>query len=614
MLTKAPEPKGKLDTMTAHATVAAAAVATAAVEVNGPEGEVADWEAIDWRTQEDNVRRLRQRIFAASRAGDLKKVRNLQKLMLRSRSNALVAVRRVTEINAGRKTAGVDGVRVVESPQKAELADWAQRHAMPWSPRPVKRVYVPKSNGRRRPLGIPVIADRCLQALTVNALEPEWEARFEPRSYGFRPGRGCHDAIVAVHTTASRADAKRRWVLDADLAAAFDHLNHDHICESLGTFPARGLVRQWLEAGVVEDGRFARTEEGAPQGGVISPLLMNVALHGMEAAAGVRYHVTGTRAGTTMPDCPVVIRYADDLLALCHSREQAEQVKARLAGWLAPRGLVFNEDKTQITHLDRGVDFLGFTIRRFPNGKLLTKPSNDALRRIRGRLSAEAKALRGANADAVIAKINPIITGWAAYYRIGASKQAFGALDAHLWRLAYKWAKFSHPNKSTRWVIARYFGKFNHARHDKWVFGSQESGFYLRKFAWTPIVRHRMVAGTASPDDPSLTDYWRLRRRRNPPPMGATTLRLLRAQHGRCPLCRGLLLHADREPQSPREWEQWLTATRKAVRQHAVTAWAAGTPDERAATRLIHTHCHRRAINGGNGTALLRTRQPPGLA
>ena len=157
----------------------------------------------------------------------------------------------------------------------------------------------------------------------------------------------------------------------------------------------------------------------------------------------------------------MVIRYADDLLALCHSREQAEQVKARLAGWLAPRGLVFNEDKTQITHLDRGVDFLGFTIRRFANGKLLTKPSNDALRRIRGRLSAEVKALRGANADAVIAKLNPIITGWAAYYRIGASKQAFGALDAHLWRLVYKWARFSHPNKSTRWVIARYFGKFN---------------------------------------------------------------------------------------------------------------------------------------------------------
>jgi RNA-directed DNA polymerase len=221
-------------------------VADIAAVVNGPEDELLDWDAVGWRHAEENVRRLRQRIFAASRAGDLKRVRNLQKLMLRSRSNALVAVRRVTELNAGRTTAGVDGMVAVAPEHKAELADWLQYRTQSWSPRPVKRVYVPKSNGRRRPLGIPVIADRCLQALTVNALEPEWEARFEPKSYGFRPGRGCHDAIVAIHTSASRTDAKRLWVLDADLAAAFDHLDHDPICESLGTFPAVGMVRQCL--------------------------------------------------------------------------------------------------------------------------------------------------------------------------------------------------------------------------------------------------------------------------------------------------------------------------------------------------------------------------------
>jgi RNA-directed DNA polymerase len=345
------------------------------VVVNGPEGVRLEWDAVQWHRVEADVQRLRQRIFAASRAGDLKQVRNLQKLMLRSRSNALHAVRRVTQRNAGRLTAGVDGEVVVLDEQRAEMAHWLQHQAEPWSPRPVKRVYVPKSDGRRRPLGIPVIADRCLQALTVNALEPEWEARFEPKSYGFRPGRGCHDAIVAIHTVASRTDAKRLWVLDADLKAAFDRLDHDHIRASLGTFPAREMVRQWLRAGVIEDGRFTSTDEGAPQGGVISPLLLNVALHGMEAAAGVRYHHTGTRAGKVMPGCPTVIRYADDLLALCHTREQAEQVKTQLAEWLAPRGLVFNEDKTRITHLEQGVDFLGFTIRRYPNGKLLTKPS-----------------------------------------------------------------------------------------------------------------------------------------------------------------------------------------------------------------------------------------------
>lgn len=261
---KAPEPKDKLDTMTGHS-FSTPVVDAMDLGVNGPEDERLDWGTVDWRTHGDNVRRLRQRIFTASQAGDLKKVRNLQKLMLRSRSNALVAVRRVTEVNAGRKTAGVDGKVAVTSEQKAELVDWMQHLAVPWSPRPVKRVYVPKSNGRRRPLGIPVIADRCLQALAVNALEPEWEARFEPKSYGFRPGRGCHDAIVAIHTTASRTDAKRLWVLDADLAAAFDHLSHDHIHESLGSFPARGLVGQWLRVGVIEDGQFLTTDEGAPR-------------------------------------------------------------------------------------------------------------------------------------------------------------------------------------------------------------------------------------------------------------------------------------------------------------------------------------------------------------
>jgi RNA-directed DNA polymerase len=406
-----PELRDKLD---ATSMVEATEVAHDNAVVNGPEGGPGDWDAVQWRTVDKDVRRLRQRIFAASQAGDLNKVRNLQKLMLRSRANALHSVRRVTEQNAGRTTAGVDGNVAVTAQDKADLADWVQRRAQPWTPWPVKRVYVPKKNGRRRPLGIPAIADRALQALTVNALEPEWEARFEPRSYGFRPGRGCHDAIKAIHQAGKGRNAKRLWVLDADLEAAFDRLSHEHVEALLGTFPARGLVRQWLKAGVVEDGWFAPTEEGTPQGGVISPVLMNVALHGMEHAAGVRYLRLGTDAAHVAAGSPVLVCYADDLLALCHSREQAEQVKARLAGWLGPRGLAFNQAKTQITHLDQGVDFLGFNIRRY-RGKLLTKPSNDALRRIRERLSTEMKALRGANADGVIRTLNPIIAGWAAY-------------------------------------------------------------------------------------------------------------------------------------------------------------------------------------------------------
>jgi RNA-directed DNA polymerase len=575
------------------------AAVSAPVPVNGPEDGFPEWDQVDWGQAEGNVRRLRQRIFAASQAGDLKKARSLQKLMLRSRSNALVSVRRVTEVNAGRKTAGVDGRIVLASWEKADMAAWLQHGADAWRPRPVKRVYVPKSNGRRRGLGIPVIADRALQALTVNALEPEWESRLEPKSYGFRPGRGCHDAIVAIHTTASGKSAKRVWALDADLQSAFDRLSHDHILASLGTFPARGLVRQWLKAGVIEDGVLSPTGEGAPQGGVVSPLLLNVALHGMEQAAGVRYY----RNGTAVPGCPLLVRYADDLIALCHSRQQAEQVQARLAEWLEPRGLAFNQDKTKITHLDQGVDFLGFEIRRF-GGKLLTKPSKDAMRQIRNRLSAEAVALRGANADAVIARLNPVITGWAAYYRIGVSSRAYGKLDAHIWRLAWKWARHTHPNKSRHWVTARYFGMFNPSRNDKWLFGSRDTGRYLRRFAWTKIVRHTMVAGRASTDNPDLAEYWAKRRERNRPPVSPATWHLLRRQHGRCPLCRGLLLYASHEPHDEREWEQWHTTIRKAIRKEAIsTVTDLGTPGEQVAYRLIHAHC-RRHLGGSKPSTL----------
>jgi RNA-directed DNA polymerase len=253
------------------------ALAMAALdEANGPEDRPrrqdapAEWDQIDWRAHEGQVRRLRQRIFKAAQEGDWPKVRNLQKLMLRSRSNTLVSVRQVSQRNAGRKTAGIDGEVALTSEARAEVAVRVRQSVASWQPRAVRRVYIPKASNRAklRPLGIPVILDRCHQARVRNALEPEWEARFEPRSYGFRPGRGCHDAISAIYNVCKGPMAKRVWALDADLAAAFDKIDHDRLLAAIGSFPARELIRGWLKAGVFEAGKgFAPTGEGTPQGG-----------------------------------------------------------------------------------------------------------------------------------------------------------------------------------------------------------------------------------------------------------------------------------------------------------------------------------------------------------
>ena len=356
----------------------------------------------------------------------------------------------------------------------------------------------------------------------------------------------------------------------------------------LGTFPARGMVAQWLKAGVVENGRLHRTEEGTPQGGVVSPVLLNVALHGMEQAAGVRYHTTGRDAGWASAGSPVLIRYADDFVALCHSRHEALEVKAGSpAGW---RPGVWPSTRTRHASSPsmRALTSWDSTSAGTAS-KLLIKPSKAAVRRIRERLRTELRSLRGANAPAVIRRLNPIIRGWAAYYRGVVSSKTFSALDDYMWRLTYKWALFTHPNKPRSWIIPRYFGQFNKSRRDRWVFGDRTSGAYMQKFAWTRIVRHRMVKARR----PRTTPPWPRTgpsddARRHPcrstrPTCGSSRPSTAAARSAG-------LAPARRRP-ATKPARVGTMAARRPHDDHPDRLREHGTSDE-TEPRLIHAHCH----------------------
>jgi len=292
-----------------------------------------NWQSINWRKVNKTISDLRGRIYRASAKGDMKRVGNLQKLMLRSHANKLLAIRRVTQTNQGKNTSGVDKIVVKTDKERGELYKQLTNLQL-GHPYPVKRVHIPKKTGKLRPLGIPAVVDRCKQAIVKSALEPYWEAKFEPTSYGFRPGRSAHDAIERIFRSTCKM-GQREYILEADIKGAFDNIDHSYILRTIGNFPGKQLIKQWLEAGYMEGNRMHPTETGCPQGGIISPLLCNIALHGMAKLLGIQYDDKGQVPHKSPYN---LIFYADDFVVLARSKEECEQAKHLIKTWLSERG------------------------------------------------------------------------------------------------------------------------------------------------------------------------------------------------------------------------------------------------------------------------------------
>jgi RNA-directed DNA polymerase len=479
-------------------------------------------------------------------------------------------------MNAGKNTAGVDKVLVKTPKARGELVDELSTY-QPWRVAPVKRVYIPKADGKRkRPLGIPTVRDRCLQAIVKNALEPYWEAKFERTSYGFRPGRSCHDAIGRIYLHA-RPLSKKQVIVDADIAGAFDNIAHQPLLVAIGGFPARELIKQWLKAGCMDKETFIPTETGTPQGGVISPLLLNVALHGMEEMLGIRYKKNGDSQSKR-----AIVRYADDFVIFCESEEDAHQVIQQLTVWLTQRGLSLSPEKTVIHHITEGFDFLGFNIRQYPapkttksGRKLLIKPSKASVTKLKGKLKRVWQRRQGANVQTMVKELNPVIRGWANYFRIGVSKKTFGQLDTWMFRRQQRYAQRTHPNKTWTWQQGRYWGKLNPARNDHWVFGDIRSGPYLLKFSWFRIRRHIPVKGMASPDDPALKTYWAQREAHKVKNLQPDIQPLAHRQWRVCYRCGESLFNGEE------------------IHKHHLIPLAEGGKDDHSNIVLVHLYCHQ---------------------
>jgi RNA-directed DNA polymerase len=504
----------------------------------------------------------------------------------------------VTQDNRGKKTAGVDGMKSLSPAGRLRLVSILN---IKTKAKPLRRIWIPKPNtDEKRPLGIPVLHDRATQALVKLALEPEWEGRFEPNSYGFRPGRSAHDAREAIFLGIRN---KPKYVLDADIAKCFDRIDHIALLKKIHTFPTmRRVIRGWLKAGVMDGPDLFPTITGTPQGGVVSPLLANIALHGLETTIRQYFPQTCKVNGKTVGEWqPIVIRYADDFVILHEDRRIVEEAQQKTAEWLQELGLDLKPSKTRITHtLNKteeghvGFDFLGWTIRQHPVGKYHTgknthgrplgfktiiAPSKEAQKRHQAQLAEIIGRHRSATQHNLILKLNRVIRGWVNYHSTSVASRAFHSMERHLLLKLLTWARRRHPRKAAAWIAKRYWHLDGHPKWDFHV----TNGPRLYRHTDKAITRHAKVRGHKSPFDGDWV-YWATRLGRQPD-LSTEVASLLRKQHGRCTWC-GL----------------YFTNTDLRERDHII-------PQQRrlrvgwSEKQLLHGHCHdRKTVLDGSTT------------